>query len=419
MKELKPIIKVFGVGGGGCNAVAYMSHAEIDGVEFLAANTDAQDLEKLTDIRKIQLGVELTGGLGAGADPKIGKKSAEENREEIRQALEGANLVFISAGMGGGTGTGAAPIVAEVAKELNMLVVAVVTKPFDYERQQRMDQAVSGIKNLQDHVDAMIVIPNEKLRDVIPSDTALSKVFEQVDQVLYKAIQGISDIITKRGLINIDFNDLKTIMSNSGSAMMGMGMASGEDRATKAALEAIHSPLLEEKNLSHAKRAVINVGLGIDGTLKDFEAVGEVIKTFTAPDSQVIMGTSVDESLGESIKVTIIATDFQSEKEIKKEDAPIIEPLEPTIESQEVFKEVEEEDELPSLFKNKKQHGSFFNKENTQRLNEALKVEDKKEDLKEEPFVEDVKVKEDPKPIVEEIKKEEPNIPNFLKKKIL
>ncbi len=414
MNELKPIIKVLGVGGGGCNAVAYMSHAEIEGVEFLAANTDAQDLEKLNDIKKIQLGVELTGGLGAGANPKVGKKSAEENREEIRQSLDGANLVFISAGMGGGTGTGAAPVVAEIAKELGMLVVAVVTKPFDYERQQRMDQAMSGITNLQEHVDAIIIIPNEKLRDVIPSDTALSKVFEQVDQVLYKAIQGISDIITKRGLINIDFNDLKTIMSNSGSAMMGMGIASGEDRATTAALDAIHSPLLEEKNLSNAKRAVVNVGLGIDGTLKDFEAVGDVIKTFTAEDAQVIMGTSVDESLGDNIKVTIIATDFQSEVVAKiEEPKPIIEEK-IIIEEK---KEVDEIDELPSFIKSKKQHGSFFNKENLSSLESKPLFEvPVQEPTQEKEIIQEVK--NDPIPTKEEPKKEDPVIPNFLKKRI-
>lgn len=411
MNELKPIIKVLGVGGGGCNAVAYMSHAEIDGVEFLAANTDAQDLGKLGDINKIQLGVELTEGLGAGANPKIGKKSAEESRDEIRQSLEGANLVFISAGMGGGTGTGAAPVIAEIAKELNMLVVAVVTKPFDYERQQRMDQAVSGINNLKDHVDAMIVIPNEKIREVIPSDTPLSKVFEQVDQVLYKAIQGISDIVTKRGLINIDFNDLKTIMKDSGSAMMGMGIASGENRAREAALEAIHSPLLEEKNLSHAKRAVINVGLGIDGSLKDFEDVGDIVKTFTAEDAQVIMGTSVDETLGDNIKVTIIATDFQSDNEIKKE--------EPKADIQEVLTieepiQLEKEEELPSFIKAKKTHGSFFNKENLSKLDNLGNFEEEKEDLK--TTVEEIKQVEKPEPVAP--KKEEPKIPNFLKKKI-
>lgn len=414
MNELKPIIKVLGVGGGGCNAVAYMSHAEIEGVEFLAANTDAQDLEKLTDIKKIQLGVELTGGLGAGANPKIGKKSAEENREEIRKSLEGANLVFISAGMGGGTGTGAAPVVAEIAKELGMLVVAVVTKPFDYERKQRMDQAISGISSLQEHVDAIIIIPNEKLRDVIPAETALSKVFEQVDQVLYKAIQGISDIITKRGLINIDFNDLKTIMNNSGSAMMGMGIASGENRATDAALEAIHSPLLEEKNLSHAKRAVINVGLGIDGTLKDFEAVGDVVKTFTAEDAQVIMGTSVDESLGDNIKVTIIATDFQCESEEEIEEPKIVIQEKPIIEEK---IRVEDQDELPSFIKTKKQHASFFNKDNLPSLEDNQTLDDPINTIDSTPQIIDDK-KEVEKVIKEEPKKEEPSIPNFLKKRI-
>lgn len=317
-QELKPKIKSIGVGGGGCNATAYMSHSEIEGVEFIAANTDAQDLEKLHNgIKKIQLGAKLTNGLGAGANPKIGRRSAEESEDEIREAIKGANMLFISAGMGGGTGTGAAPVIAEIAKSMGMLVIAVVTKPFHYEREKRMSQALSGLEALREHTDSLIVIPNDQLRNVIPVGTPMGEVFEKVDQVLYKAIQGISEIIIKRGIINIDFNDLKTIMKDSGNAMIGLGIAEGENRAEKAAKDAINSPLLEEKNLSKAKRTVVNVSFGIDGTLEDYEEVGKVVKETTAENAEVIMGYTVDEKLINQIKVTIIATDFETEDDIK------------------------------------------------------------------------------------------------------
>lgn len=406
--ELKPIIKVLGTGGAGCNAVAYMSHAEIKGVEFLGANTDSQDLEKLLNMKRIQLGKELTKGLGAGADPKIGKKSAEESEEEIRESLKGSDLLFLSAGMGGGTGTGAAPVIAEIAKELGMLVVAVVTKPFDYERKKRMDQAESGIEKLREHVDALIVIPNDQLRNVIPLDTPLSEVFAKVDEVLHRAIQGIAEIVTRRGVINIDFNDLKTIMNNSGNAMIGMGVATGDNRAEEAAMEAINSPLLEEKNLSNAQRAIVNVSFGADSSLKDFETVGQVVKQITSEDAEVIMGTSVDEKLGDGIKVTIVATDFKME-----EDKPVVEEKIISQAVEEVKEVVKDDlDGIPHFLKKDKSNVKVDLPKVKNPVEEVKEIEeevDQVEDQKEDPVVKkEQKVVEKPKA----------NIPHFLRKEI-
>lgn len=400
MNDLKPIIKVLGAGGAGCNAVAYMSHAEIEGVEFIGANTDAQDLEKLVNIKRIQLGKEETKGLGAGADPKVGRKSAEENRKEIQECLEGSNLLFISAGMGGGTGTGAAPVIAEIAKELGMLVIAVVTKPFDYERQKRMKQAEQGIEKLREHVDSLIVIPNDQLRDVIPMDIPLSEVFERVDQVLHNAIQGIAEIVTRRGVINIDFNDLKTIMSNSGNAMIGVGYATGENKATEAALLAIQSPLLEEKNLSNAQRAIVSVSLGSDSSLKDFEAVGQVVKQITAEDAEVIIGTSIDEKLNEGIKVTIIATDFKTNLDVIEEEKNQNKNI---VKEVVVEKEIDELDDLPSFIKKKGVDKNIIEKK---------PIEDLIESKEKDPVI----IKEVEIEITEV--KTKTNIPHFLRKPI-
>jgi cell division protein FtsZ len=397
MSELKPKIKSIGVGGGGCNATAYMSHSEIEGVEFIAANTDAQDLEKLTkDIKKIQLGEKLTSGLGAGANPKIGRRSAEESEEEIRAAIEGANMLFISAGMGGGTGTGAAPIIAEIAQSMGILVVAVVTKPFHYEREKRMSQALDGIKALQEHTDSLIVIPNDQLKQIIPINTPMGEVFEKVDQVLYKAIQGIAEVVTVKGIINIDFNDLKTVMKNSGNSMIGLGIAEGEDKAKKAAEEAINSPLLEAKNLSRAKRAVVNVSLGIEGTLEDFEQVGEVVKSKTAEGAEVIMGYSVDEKLTNQVKVTIIATDFETEEDLLKLKEDNVVEIEDKIETTNVE---ENSNKLPNFIK----RGS-------------IKDDVKTNIAKEEVDLKDVEEKKCETPIEDQTPKKK--IPQFLKKKI-
>lgn len=402
----KPVIKVLGVGGGGCNAIAYMSYKEISGVDLLAANTDVQDLEKIKEIEKIQLGVKVTNGLGAGADPKIGRKAAEENEENIRSFLEGSNLLIISSGMGGGTGTGASPVIAEIAKSMGMLVVAVVTKPFDYERGQRMDRALKGIDELKDYVDSLIVIPNEKIRETISPDTALTEVFKEVDQVLHRAIEGISDVVTKPGFINIDFNDLKTCMKESGNAMIGLGYGEGENKAKKAALQAINCNLLEEKNLNKAKRAVINVTLGLDGTLNDFNEVGEIIKSITSDGANVIMGTSVDEKLNDQAKVTIIATDFNSEEDQKIEEEKEITPIKEEIQVE------DKKDELPSFIKT--------NKSNESKIPKQDKKDQKntKDDLKEsieikDPIIEKEKIVEEKK---EEITK--PKIPSFLRKKV-
>lgn len=406
-RELKPIIKSIGVGGGGCNATAYMSHSEIEGVEFLAANTDAQDLEKLTGIKTIQLGAKLTNGLGAGANPKIGRRSAEESEDEIRESIKGANMLFISAGMGGGTGTGAAPIIAEIAKSMGMLVIAVVTKPFHYERERRMTQAVSGIEALKEHADSLIVIPNDQLRQVIPVGTPMGEVFEKVDQVLYKAIQGIAEIIIKRGIINIDFNDLKTTMKDSGNAMIGLGIAEGENRAEVAAKEAINSPLLEEKNLSKAKRAVVNVSFGMSGTLEDYEEVGKVVKSTTAENAEVIMGYSIDESLVDQIKVTIIATDFETEED-RLEAMPKVE-AKPVEDKKEDGKE--KETALPSFMKpNKTIKTSIIEDSKNEEVDLNLNKDD-----------ESVSKTETTSQTEDTPKKEEPvdrKIPQFLKKKL-
>lgn len=402
MNNLKPIIKVIGVGGGGCNAISFMSYSEIDGVEFIAANTDAQDLEKLKNVnKKIQLGEKLTSGLGAGADPKIGRKSAEDDEEIIRNYLEGANLLFISAGMGGGTGTGAAPVIAEIARKMGLLVIAVVTKPFDFERESRMNKALKGIEELRPNVDSLIIIPNQKLKDIMPEETSLKEVFESVDRVLYDAIQGISDIVTKTGFINIDFNDLKTIMSNSGdtkNSLIGIGKAKGEGRATKAALEAINCPFLEERNLSSANGVIVNVTLDVDASLKEFEEVGDVIKSITSEGAEVIMGATISEKASDEITVTIIATDF-----IAKENKEIIENKD--------TKKIEEIDsELPSfLSKNKNKKTTPKNENKNIPIEILEKIETKNPNISTEL----------PNEILEN-KVEEKNIEvfNFFKKKI-
>lgn len=335
----KPIIKVLGVGGGGCNAISYMSYKEIEGVELLAANTDVQDLDKIKDIQKIQIGNKETSGLGAGADPKVGRKAAEENEDEIRKFLEGSNLLILSSGMGGGTGTGASPVIAKIAKEMGMLVIAVVTTPFDFEREHRMSQAQKGIEELKEHVDSLICIPNNKLKNTIEKGTSLMDVFKIVDNVLHRAIEGISDIITKPGFINIDFNDLKTIMTDSGNSMIGLGYGSGENKARDAALDAIKCELLEENNLARAKRAVVNITLGLDGSFDDFEEIGEVIKEITAEGANVIVGTSIDERLENQAKVTIIATDF----------LPASNTEDDTKNKEKEIEEINDKNELPSF----------------------------------------------------------------------
>lgn len=302
------VIKVIGVGGGGGNAVEYMSQANVEGVEFIAANTDAQALKHSSVKSILQLGTGITKGLGAGANPEIGRQSALEDRERIHDALDGADLVFITAGMGGGTGTGAAPIVAEIAKEMGILTVAVVTKPFPFEGRKRMLVAEKGIENLSQAVDSLITIPNEKLLSVLGKDMSLLDAFKAANNVLLGAVQGIAELITRPGLINVDFADVRTVMSQMGISMMGTGRARGENRAKAAAQSAIASPLLEDINLSGAKGVLVNITAGMNLTIAEFEEVGEAIKEFTSEDATVIVGTVIDPEMSDELRVTLVAT---------------------------------------------------------------------------------------------------------------
>lgn len=305
------VIKVIGVGGGGGNALNYMVKDEIKGVEFFSVNTDAQALRKSLAQQTIQIGAEITKGLGAGAKPEVGRQAAEEDREALRKMLEGADMVFIAAGMGGGTGTGAAPIIAEIAKELGILTVAVVTKPFKFEK--RMQAAEAGIQELAKYVDSLIIIPNDKLLKVLGKNISFLEALGAANDVLRNAVLGISDIITSPGLINVDFADVKTVMSEMGYAMMGTGIASGEvgdGRAEKAAQDAIASPLLEDIDISGAKGVLVNITTsGFNFAMGEFEAVGETINAFAAEDATVVIGTSVNPELPENeLRVTIVAT---------------------------------------------------------------------------------------------------------------
>lgn len=302
-------IKVIGVGGGGTNAVNRMIEANLSGVEFIAANTDAQALGRSLAKVKIQLGDKLTKGLGAGANYEIGKKAAEEDRDRIAEALEGADMVFITAGMGGGTGTGAAPIVAEVAREVGALTVAVVTKPFRFEGKRRNAAAELGIKNLKERVDAIIVIPNDKLLDVSKDNITMLEAFRYADDILRQGVQGISDIIVVPGIVNTDFADVKTIMTMAGSALMGMGFASGENRAVTAAQMAVSSPLLES-SINGAKGVLINISGGSDLGIHEVNKACSIIEETVDDDANIIFGAVVDESLKDSIKITVIATGF-------------------------------------------------------------------------------------------------------------
>lgn len=302
------VIKVVGVGGGGGNAVEHMVAENIDGVTFIAANTDNQALKASKAKIHIQLGDELTKGLGAGANPQIGREAAEEDREHIREILAGADMVFITAGMGGGTGTGAAPVFAEIAKELGILTVAVVTKPFSFEGKQRALAAEDGIRRLAEHVDSLITIPNNKLLSVLGKNISLLNAFKAANNVLLGAVKGISDLITRPGLINVDFADVRTVMSEMGMAMMGTGSAVGEQRARQAAEAAIASPLLEDVNFSGARGILVNITAGLDMSIGEFEEVGDVVKEFISDDATVVVGTVIDPEMTEEMRVTVIVT---------------------------------------------------------------------------------------------------------------
>jgi cell division protein FtsZ len=302
-------IKVIGVGGGGGNAVNRMIASEVAGVEFWAVNTDAQSLLQSAAIKRFQMGHKLTKGLGAGGNPAIGQKAAEESRDEIAQAIDGADLVFITAGMGGGTGTGAAPIVAEVAKEAGALTIGVVTKPFTFEGKRRIHQAEEGIASLQSRVDTLIVIPNDKLLSVVPEHTPVQEAFRIADDVLRQGVQGISDIITIPGLVNVDFADIRAIMADAGSALMGIGLGSGKSRAREAAMTAISSPLLEA-SIEGANGVVFNITGGSDLTLHEVNAAAETIYEVVDPNANIIFGAVIDDRMDGEIRITVIATGF-------------------------------------------------------------------------------------------------------------
>lgn len=301
-------IKVIGVGGGGGNALRHMMESAVDGVEFICANTDAQALKDIGEATVLQLGNGLTKGLGAGANPEVGRHAAMEDRDRIAEVLQGADMVFITAGMGGGTGTGAAPIVADVAKELGILTVAVVTRPFVFEGRKRMAVAEEGLKELKDRVDSLITVPNEKLLQVLGKTTSLLEAFKAANDVLLGAVQGIADLIIRPGMINVDFADVRTVMSEMGQAMMGTGEAVGEDRAREAAETAIHSPLLEDINLQGARGILVNITAGPDLSLGEFSDVGDTVEAFASDNATVVVGTVIDEDMGDRLRVTVVAT---------------------------------------------------------------------------------------------------------------
>ena len=302
------VIKVLGIGGGGGNAVQHMVEADIEGVEFVCANTDAQALTNMSARTTLQLGNSITKGLGAGANPDIGRQAAMEDRDRIVECIEGSDMLFITAGMGGGTGTGAAPVVAQVAKEMGILTVAIVTKPFPFEGGKRLGVADRGLKELGQYVDSLITIPNEKLLSVLGKDVSLLNAFKTANGVLQGAVQGIAELITRPGLINVDFADVRTVMSEMGMAMMGSGSTSGQDRAREAAESAIHSPLLEDIDLMGAHGILVNVTAGLDLSIGEFEEVGNTIKEFASTDATVVVGTVIDPEMHDELRVTVVAT---------------------------------------------------------------------------------------------------------------
>ncbi len=312
------VIKVIGVGGGGGNAVEHMVSRNIDGVEFISANTDIQALQRLTCETQLQLGSSITRGLGAGANPTVGKESAIEDRDRIAKTIQGADMLFITAGMGGGTGTGAAPVVAEVARELGILTVAVVTKPFVHEGKKRMQTAEAGIAEISEHVDSLITIPNERLLTVMDKDTPLQDAWAAVDDVLLRAVQGIADLIIRPGKINVDFADVKTVMGEMGMAMMGSGTASGENRVREATELAVKSPLLENIDLKGAKGILVNIAAGENISLGEYAAVLEEIQDLASEDATQVIGTVINPEMGEELRVSVVATGIRVSDEIEK-----------------------------------------------------------------------------------------------------
>jgi cell division protein FtsZ len=310
-------LKVVGVGGGGCNAIDSMINRGLSGVEFIAINTDAQVLEESYATHKIQIGTNVTRGLGAGADPNVGRKAAEEDREKITHILEGSDMVFVTAGMGGGTGTGAAPIVASIAKSMGALVIGIVTKPFTWEGKQRMKYAEEGVADLKQYVDSLIIVPNSRILSIIDTATAAKAAFDKPNEILYEATRGIADIITIKGIINVDFADVRTVMRESGQALMGCGISSGENRAIEAAQKAISSPLLEGISIKGAKNILLNVSGSSNMTMQEIEAGNNVIFEAAGDEANVIFGIVNKESMNEYISYTVIATGFESKTSAK------------------------------------------------------------------------------------------------------
>jgi cell division protein FtsZ len=330
VEKLAPnaVIKVIGVGGGGGNAVGHMVNSHVDGVDFVCANTDAQALKNSGAKLTLQLGGNVTKGLGAGANPEVGRQAALEDRERIVEILTGADMVFITAGMGGGTGTGAAPVVAQLAKEMGILTVAIVTKPFPFEGRRRMQVALKGIEDLSQHVDSLITVPNEKLLTVLGREVTLLSAFKSANDVLLGAVQGIADLITRPGLINVDFADVRTVMSEMGMAMMGSGSARGEDRAVAAAEAAINNPLLEDVNLSGACGILVNVTAGPNLTMREFDEIGQVIHQLSSEDATVVVGTALDPELQDDVRVTVVATGLNraaSRQSLRREETARVE----------------------------------------------------------------------------------------------
>jgi cell division protein FtsZ len=343
------VIKVIGVGGGGGNALEHMVANEIEGVDFICANTDAQALRKSAANTHLQLGTDITKGLGAGANPDIGRQAALEDRERIMEVIKGADMVFIAAGMGGGTGTGAAPVVAQVAKEMGILTVAVVTKPFPFEGNKRLKVANEGLSELSQHVDSLITIPNEKLLAVLGKEMSLLNAFKAANDVLLGAVQGIAELITREGMINVDFADVRTVMSEMGMAMMGTGKASGENRATEAAQHAVSSPLLEDVDLAGARGVLVNITAGLDMTIAEFEAVGNIVKDFASEDATVVVGTVIDPEMTDELRVTVVATGLGNAQAVKVAPAPEVVPTQIEI----VKKPVDINYDEPTIIRNR------------------------------------------------------------------
>lgn len=340
------VIKVIGVGGGGGNAVSHMLSANLEGVDFICANTDVQALNKSGVATLLPIGSNLTKGLGAGANPQVGQQAAMEDRDRIKEQLKGADMVFITAGMGGGTGTGAAPVVAEVAKELGILTVAVVTKPFTFEGGKRAQVADAGIKALRESVDSLITIPNDKLAAVLGSNMSLLDAFKSANDVLLNAVQGISELITKPGLINVDFADVRTVMSEMGIAMMGSGNAKGEKRAREAAETALQSPLLEDINLAGAKGVLVNITAGMDMSIGEFDEVGTTVREYADDDATVVVGTVIDPDMHDELRVTVVATGIGGSTSVSRPTKPHVEVVKtPRVANSDVVDAVQESTE--------------------------------------------------------------------------